>query len=566
MSEELSFEQIKIKDNPNKNAKIGFVLWYPFQFYVYKDVYKHLSDQAEFIVDLGAFFPVKQPENLIKSIHHILKENNVFYRFLNYDDYFSDEGLSSFFSRYVALVSLWKRGCMNLPFLEDVKKIHLTYGSGKDLTTFGVWKMFFDIILSYGKRDNEIFSQYTKSVIVGNPKFDDWFRNNVDEISTDRLKKRIDPLKKTILYLPTHSDLCSIDYLSESLKEITNSYNLIVKLHYYTSHEENERKKKMQDKRIILFEDDTDLLPLLKVSDIVLSDNSSAIFDAILADKPVVVTDMLDKEYLDQVHKQNKKFRRGDAGAITYSGSIEQKIKQEKLVVVMRQVSDLKKSIEVALADDDFYRINREKIRKKLFSFNDGKCGERAATAIGKFLKLKNYPDRPLLYHLVKKGDKKNKGNASREEMLETIRKTPPVAESFHRISVRLSYDCYVSGKVIFRDGEKIVQLEILRINPCLQNSAVRRVLLEYLCDEAVNLGAKRISIVVRQPATLLACVDIFQESELQFYDVDSGEKLDTTVRDLMEKDKFLVLLSACLKSGKMSRNPILKSFIKRQV
>ena len=51
----------------------------------------------------------------------------------------------------------------------------MTYGAGKELTTFGFWKKEFDLCLSYGDYDHAFFKQLTQSVIVGNPKFDDWF-------------------------------------------------------------------------------------------------------------------------------------------------------------------------------------------------------------------------------------------------------------------------------------------------------------------------------------------------------------------------------------------------------
>ena len=54
-----------VPDNPNPQADIGFVVFYPFQFYVLKDIYKHLEGRSEFIIDLGAFFPVRQPESLL---------------------------------------------------------------------------------------------------------------------------------------------------------------------------------------------------------------------------------------------------------------------------------------------------------------------------------------------------------------------------------------------------------------------------------------------------------------------------------------------------------------------
>ena len=117
------------------------------------------------------------------------------------------------------------------------------------------------------------------------------------------------------------------------------------------------------------------------------SDNSSAIFDAILADKPVLVTDFLSDEYLDTAHKNLRFFeRRLPEGAITYSGSIEQKIKKDGSVVVLKKPSDFQNAVELAIVDGQRFKNARKKLREELFAFNDGRCGERAAHAIKKLI------------------------------------------------------------------------------------------------------------------------------------------------------------------------------------
>lgn len=395
------FNGKKYQDCPNPNARIGFVIFYPFQFYVYKNVYKYLASESEFIVDAGPFFPAEQPESLLKDIVSFLKEKGVYFRILNYDDYFFETYLKKFFSRYGLLVSLWHRGCLNLPCNLNRKKVSMNYGVGKALTTFRLNQTNWDAHLSFGPYDHEIIKLMTYSEIVGNPKFDDWFNGEFDDKFLADLKNKLNPNKKSILYLPTHSDLCSIDDLANQLKKITKNYNVITKFHYFTSREEAGRVKKLRHKNIILFNDDTDLLPLLKAADVVLSDNSSAIFDAILADKPLVVTDFLSKRYLDEEHRKIRQYRRGVAGASTYSGSIEQRIKKEGLILSIKKPGQLDETIKRALEDTPFFKENRKKIREEVFSFNDGKCGERAAGAIKNLLSAKELPERPVLYWVV---------------------------------------------------------------------------------------------------------------------------------------------------------------------
>jgi len=107
-------EKKKTEDNPNSSAKIGLIISYPFQFYVYKNIYERIKNQAEFIIDLGTFYPIRQPDNLLETITKLLHKHNVFFRILHYEDYYYSLYQKKFFSRYDLLVSLWERGCLKL--------------------------------------------------------------------------------------------------------------------------------------------------------------------------------------------------------------------------------------------------------------------------------------------------------------------------------------------------------------------------------------------------------------------------------------------------------------------
>ena len=277
----------------------------------------------------------------------------------------------------------------------------MNYGAGKELTMFQPHCRYWDLYLCLGPRVYDVIRLYTWAEIVGYPKFDDWFNNEFDEKFIAEIKKSLNPSKKTILYLPTHGDLSTINDLADELIKLSKTYNVLAKLHYYTPHEEPERMEKLKHLKIMLFSDETDLLPLLKITDVAVSDNSSAIFDVILADKPVVVTDFLSKRYLDIGHKRLRSFRfRFPEGALTYSQSIEQKIKKDGSVVTIQKPQELPAAIERALIDDEYYKTMRKKIRKGIFSFYDGKCGERAGVAIKKLAAIKELPEKPILYHV----------------------------------------------------------------------------------------------------------------------------------------------------------------------
>ncbi|MEK7133601.1 MAG: CDP-glycerol glycerophosphotransferase family protein [Patescibacteria group bacterium] len=383
----------------NPQATIGFVIYYPFQFYVYKNVYEHLKEQAEFVIDLGVFFPNRQTEDVLPSIEALLTKHGARYRVLQHEDYYYAAYLERFFSRYDALVSVWWRGCITRPQNALRKKVHITYGAGKELTTFDLRKINFDLVLAYGEYDHNFYSLITKSVVIGNPKFDDWFNDSLNMSGISDIVEKLDPKKKTVLYLPTHSDLSSIDELAASLVKAGEKYNVIAKLHYYTPREEPQRVEKLIHPSIILLKDDADLLPLLKIADIVISDNSSAIFDAVLADKPIVVADFHSPEYLDTAHRERRMYRRGAGGTLTYSGSIEQKIKRDGTVDAIASPHELLPTIERAITHDD-KAAKRKELARRLFAHQDGHAGRRGAESIRKLLK-EPLGERPFLYHAV---------------------------------------------------------------------------------------------------------------------------------------------------------------------
>ena len=386
-------------ENPNAKADIGLIVAYPFQFYVFKNIYRHLPN-AEFIVDLGVHFPHKPEARIAEDILALLKKHGVYYRVIHHEDYFFRTYLEKFFSQYAVLSSLWWKGCITLECNAEKKKVSVNYGGGKDLSLFRPWGRLWDLNLAMGRRDHELLKFYTHSVITGNEKFDDWFNNEFDEEFLSDLRRRLDPKKKTVLYLPTHGDLSSFESIIPRGEWMTKEFNFIAKVHYHTVRSEPERMELLKSaEHIIGFNDDTDLLPLLKVADVVVSDNSSAIFDAILADKPLVVADFWTAEFLDGKYRKINIEKYWNQTPLTYSGSIEQRIKKEGAVLTINHPEYAYGTIKKALLDNNRFKAARERIRKEVFEYNDGKCGARSAQAILE-LKEKNPDAKPILFHV----------------------------------------------------------------------------------------------------------------------------------------------------------------------
>jgi hypothetical protein len=107
----------------------------------------------------------------------------------------------------------------------------------------------------------------------------------------------LDPSKKTILYAPTFYP-SSIECIPKSFPKQFSEYNIIIKPHYFSLANKKYRKQKSRLKAWALSAnvylagiDDVNILPFMAVSDVLISDASSTLFEFAALDKPVVWCD-----------------------------------------------------------------------------------------------------------------------------------------------------------------------------------------------------------------------------------------------------------------------------------
>lgn len=393
------------EENPNPRAKIAFMIWSPFHYYVYKNIAKYIPE-AEFIVCDTWYKTMKEyGREHIKNSVSLLKSNNCFWRV--FTDIFNFGAAESFFSQYGIIASVLHRPPLttldfgNNDWFSEKKSVLISYGAGKDLNTFGPWVAHFDMSLVDGPRTHRYHKLFTNSHIIGVPKFDDWFQNMLDQKEIEHIRARLDPKKKTILYLPTHSGLSSLYKFGDTIRSLGRRYNLLVKLHSHNKLTESKIAEKFyQDKTIFLFGEENDILPLFFLADAVLSDSSSATLEALLADKPLVILETVTDRQMLENHTKGEEFNQyWYSGALTYPGSIEQKIKNKKwgLCELIRAAD--KNLIQAAIERSIRRRASspeRKKILNNIFAYRDGASGKRAAKIIRDFGRHKK-PELPLL-------------------------------------------------------------------------------------------------------------------------------------------------------------------------
>ncbi len=379
--------------------RIGFVIYYPFQFYFYKNIYQQLSSEAEFIIDLCHNYSTQEQQSLLQAILTLIGTINAPYRVIYPTDYLIHGYLEQFFSTTVLLVSTWEKGCMQHTATTHLKKVRCAYGLGKELTMVRQSGRLYDLTLAHGERDASRFSLLCPTRIVGLPKFDEWFTDSVASLPSN-IKASIDNKKPTILYVPTHGDLSSIDALVEPLTKLTSDYNIIAKLHYATAWAETSRVERLRQSGCVVTDDSSDILPLFKSANVVLSDNSSTIFEACLADVPVVVADFWTDDYLLSTHRQGKWYSGGQLSPLTYPDSLEQVIKRDGSVVTLALEGDLSVAIDKALLDPETIKAKR-RVLASLFTYTDGQCAARAALAINDCATALVTVPKPILYYAL---------------------------------------------------------------------------------------------------------------------------------------------------------------------
>jgi len=315
------------------DMQIGFLCTTPFHYYLFEPVKKLLSNSNYVLVE-------SNPRQY-RSAREFFRDRHVL------DAVENPQVIKDFDVLVCPFL-------MPLVYKENQEKIfvRMVYGLSKATWNYGWWNMLFDEFLVYGNYDAKILSFYGPTVKIGNPKFDDWFNGNVEPYP-------VEPNKKTILYLPTYDDLSTLSWVLPVLSKMAENFNVILKTHHGT----NASELKKVFSRVEILGGDVDILPLLASSDVVVSDYSGAIFDAILAEKPLVLADIPGAETFPS----------------TTPSSLEHVVRNYAL-----HTSDqaLLRDYIVQALEEDPYLEKRQEVAQEWFAVRDGTSGQRAAQAI----------------------------------------------------------------------------------------------------------------------------------------------------------------------------------------
>lgn len=141
-------------------------------------------------------------------------------------------------------------------------------------------KLWFDAIICHGPQETEMMQAYTEAY-------------NISPMKYDGFVKKKHTGKPVLLYLPTSGDVSSADKTEDIISSLKDDYRIIVRMHAHIAHKQNSEEETRYNtiKNIAdeVCDDTTPLTDWLRIADVVLSDNSGSIYEAIYSKTPVVV-------------------------------------------------------------------------------------------------------------------------------------------------------------------------------------------------------------------------------------------------------------------------------------
>ena len=169
------------------------------------------------------------------------------------------------------------------------------YTAGKSKYTISsYWNKLYDGILCYGKYHQERFKlkHEIPTAQMGYPRFDKYFKPGFKR--DDLLKKfRCDPFKKTIVWIPTWSDLASIEKYIKAMASLKKDHNIVVRPHPTMKLDDPENYKKLFTLDFNYIDDnEDDNVQLYALADLMFFDYGGSMFGSLYLNKNFAFLDM----------------------------------------------------------------------------------------------------------------------------------------------------------------------------------------------------------------------------------------------------------------------------------
>jgi hypothetical protein len=273
---------------------VGFVGWNPFQFIHFAPVIAHIPGAEMVIEKKHGIWKSLDPRVLgipASRVHHL-----------------GARQMRELDGQFDVLVC--QTPFTGIENLRESRLAMLQYGYAKEAHNFGAWRSFADVCMTYGPYASRKIEPFAPCVATGNPRYEDWKNESFHLAALRMYSAQLDPSKKTILYAPTWGGLSSFEHYSDAVGALSNDYNIVLKIHHNTQRLAKNSLDPVRRKFGVIHSAEDDIVELLSIADVLITDCSGAIFDAIYCNKPVILLDLPAAEIA--------------AGSISDSHSLEQ--------------------------------------------------------------------------------------------------------------------------------------------------------------------------------------------------------------------------------------------------
>ncbi len=171
-------------------------------------------------------------------------------------------------------------------------QVRMMYGLGKDLWNFGQYNGEYDAVLVYGPYQEEQLRQRVSTPVyqVGYPRFDG-VKNGSVQGAEVRARLGLSSERKSLVWLPTCGDLCSIPRFLEPIAALGEDYNLILKPHPLTDPAILGPVRQV-DGLVLLDAPDYDNAELFALADWVIADYGGSPFGALYSNTNLLLLNM----------------------------------------------------------------------------------------------------------------------------------------------------------------------------------------------------------------------------------------------------------------------------------
>lgn len=262
--------------------RIGFFIHTDEMFNHYQPVWKLLAENAFTIVLYG-------DEAMMQRCQSWADERGYFC--VNYLDVIA---MNFRFEVFVSNHAMMEYQGKLLNLVLGKKQVRFMYALGKAKHNYSSWNNTYDLILCFGPLQVEQLQACCKAICfqMGYPRYDDYF-NSPELVGLQPPELGLDPLKPTILWLPTWLELSSLSHYADVMASLCDKYNVIVKTHPLTREQEPENLAILSQYQFTsVITEVYDNLNLFRCADYVVCDYGGTAFGAIYLDKPLLLLNL----------------------------------------------------------------------------------------------------------------------------------------------------------------------------------------------------------------------------------------------------------------------------------